>query len=199
MSGSADLRHPDVIDAIPVPIFLVDEDVRILDLNAAASHSFGPAKQEIQFRRGGDALHCLHSYDVPEGCGRGPACTLCVVRNSVGASLSGARTTRRRMKFEIKTGAKKTELELLISASPFPQAGEKVVLLVIEDMTELSKLRAIIPICAQCKRIRNEKEFWQQVEGYFHDYIGVDFSHGLCPDCLKQLYGEYVPKASSRK
>ena len=192
MSGSADLRHPDIMNAIPVPIFLVDDDVRILDLNAAASRSFGLSKDSICLRRGGDALHCLHSYDVPEGCGRGPACKRCVIRNSVASSVEGASITRRRMKFEIRTEAKKSELELLISASPFPQAGQNVVLLVIEDFTELSRLRAIIPICSQCKRIRNEKEFWQQVEGYFHDYIGVDFTHGLCPECLKQLYGEYI-------
>jgi hypothetical protein len=101
------------------------------------------------------------------------------------------------MRFEIRTGAKKTELELLISASPFPQAGKGVVLLVIEDFTELSRLRAIIPICSQCKRIRNEAEFWEQVEAYFHDYIGVDFSHGLCPECLKQVYGAYLNKTAS--
>ncbi|MFB3917265.1 MAG: PAS domain-containing protein [Terriglobales bacterium] len=192
MGGSADLHHPDIMNAIPVPIFLVDDDVRILDLNLAASTSFGLSKEAIYSRRGGDALHCLHSYEVPEGCGRAPACKKCVIRNAVGSSVKGTSTTRRRMKFEIRTEGKITELELLISASPFPQAGQNVVLLVIEDFTELSRLRAIIPICSQCKRVRNEAEFWQQVEAYFHDYIGVDFSHGLCPDCLKQFYGQYI-------
>ncbi len=70
-------------------------------------------------------------------------------------------------------------------------------LLVIEDITELSRLRAIIPICSQCKRIRNEAEYWEQVEKYLHDYIGVNFSHGLCPECLRQVYGEYLDKASA--
>jgi len=194
MTGSADLRHPEIMNAIPVPVFLVDDDVRILDLNSAASRAFQLSREAIHMRRGGAALQCLHSDDVSEGCGRGPACKGCVIRNGVRTSLSGKSTTRRRMKFDVQTDGRKTELELLISASPFPQAGHNIALLVIEDITELSKLRAIIPICAQCKRIRNEKEFWQQVEGYFHDYIGVDFSHGLCPECLQQLYGEYIDK-----
>ena len=197
MSDSVDLHHPDIMNAIPVPILLVDDDVRILDMNVAASAAFGVSKAARLSRRGGDALQCLHSYDVPEGCGRGPACKICVIRNSVTTSVKGTSITRRRMKFAIQAEPEKTELELLISASPFPQAGGNVVLLVIEDITELSKLRAIIPICSQCKRIRNEAEFWQQVEAYFHDYIGVDFSHGLCPECLKQVYGKYLDKASA--
>ncbi len=83
MMVSADLRHPDIMNAIPVPIFLVDDDVRILDLNAAASGAFGLQKEAVYHRRGGDALHCLHSHDVPEGCGGAPACQACVIRNSV--------------------------------------------------------------------------------------------------------------------
>jgi len=101
------------------------------------------------------------------------------------------------MRFEVVTEAKKAELELFISASPFPQGGANIVLLVVEDITELSRLRAIIPICCHCKRIRNEAEFWQQVEAYFHDYIGVDFSHGICPACLQELYGDYLKKPAA--
>lgn len=187
-----DFQYADLFNAIPVPIFLVDDDVRILDLNAAASAAFGVSRQTVYLQRGGEALHCLHSQDVPEGCGRAPACKKCIIRNSVTSSLTGVTATRRRMKFELRTEPKKTELELLISASPFPQCAGNLVLLVVEDITEMSKLRAIIPICAQCKRIRTDAEYWQQVDGYFHDYIGVDFSHGLCPECLQQVYGPYL-------
>ena len=106
------------------------------------------------------------------------------------------------MKFEMRDGLEKKELELLISASPVAQSAQNIVLLVVEDITEISKLRAIIPICSECKRVRDDAEYWQQVEGYFHAYIGVDFSHGLCPDCWKKVYGAYFkdnapPEASS--
>ncbi len=138
MSSPVDLHHPAIINAIPVPILLVDDDVRILDMNAAASAAFGVCKEAIYLQRGGDALHCLHSHDVPEGCGRGPACKSCVIRNSVSASFKGASITRRRMKFVVKADARKKELELMISASPFPLEGKSLALLVIEDITELS-------------------------------------------------------------
>jgi hypothetical protein len=99
------------------------------------------------------------------------------------------------MKFGTGSAQKKTELELLISASPLPEAGKNAALLIIEDITEISMLKAIIPICSCCKRVRNEAEYWQQVEQYFHEHIGVDFTHGLCPTCLEKHYGEYLHPA----
>ena len=189
--------YAEILDAIPIPIFLVDDDVRILDLNTAASSVFGLSKQAVHLRHGGEVLHCLNSTDAPEGCGRGPACKSCVIRNSVGNSLKGLKTTRRRMKFEMIVEPGKAELELFITATPLPQAGENAVLLIVEDITEISKLRAIIPICSECKRVRNDGQYWQQVDSYFHDYIGVDFSHGLCPECLQTVYGAYLTETSS--
>ena len=55
------------------------------------------------------------------------------------------------------------------------------------SLTEVKVLRGILPICAQCKRVRDDGGFWQQVEVYFRDRADVDFSHGLCPTCLPQF------------
>jgi hypothetical protein len=192
MNGCSQLQYAHVLNAIPVPIFIVDDDVRILDSNPAALRAFSLSKEAIHLRRGGEVLGCMHSFTVPEGCGRAPACKNCVIRNSVANCLGAVMTTQRRMKVEIRSEAKETELELLISASPLPEAGKNAVLLTIEDVTQFSRLKAIIPICSQCKRIRNEAEYWEQVDKYFHEHTGVDFSHGLCPGCLEQVYGPYL-------
>ena len=71
-------------------------------------------------------------------------------------------------------------------------AGQRrtLALLMIEDVTELLSLRALIPICMMCKKIRDDEQYWHEVEEYFHDQIGVDFSHGLCPACVKKFNGE---------
>jgi hypothetical protein len=71
--------------------------------------------------------------------------------------------------------------------------GEPLALLILEDIGEISTLRNILPICANCKKIRNDQQYWQHVEGYFHDYIGVDFSHGICPACMQDLYPGHCP------
>ena len=53
-------------------------------------------------------------------------------------------------------------------------------------------LRGLLPICASCKKIRDDSGYWNQMETYIHDHSQADFSHSVCPDCLKKLYPEYA-------
>jgi nitrogen-specific signal transduction histidine kinase len=191
MPDKDNLYYRTILDAIPLPIFVVDADVRIQDLNEAAGAVFGLNKGTVLKRRGGEVLHCLHSQDVPEGCGRGEFCRTCIIRNSVQASLKGQKVTRRRTKAELLLGGAKKELELLITASPMPSNTAPLALLILEDISEMTTLRDIIPMCAKCKKIRDDQQYWHSVEAYFKDYIGVDFSHGLCPKCMKELYPHF--------
>ena len=55
-------------------------------------------------------------------------------------------------------------------------------------LDEIKTLRGIVPICAHCKKIRDDKGFWQQVEVYVHRHTKAEFSHGICPECAKSLY-----------
>lgn len=74
----------------------------------------------------------------------------------------------------------------LITTSPFFYQGGRLVLLVLEDINEIIELRKMIPICAKCKKVRLDKEYWVAVESYFRNLLDIDFSHGLCPDCYKE-------------
>jgi PAS domain S-box-containing protein len=192
MKTTDDLNYQNLLNAIPLMIFIVDGDVRIRDLNNAAATVFGLDKATILNRRGGEVLHCLHAHDVPEGCGRALFCQNCVIRNSVTKCLEGQAVNRRRTKVGLMLGGTKTEIELLITASPMPSSEEPLVLLILEDINEISILRDIIPICAHCKKVRDDQEYWHSVENYFNEYIGVDFSHGICPNCMEELYPDFV-------
>ncbi len=55
-------------------------------------------------------------------------------------------------------------------------------------LREVKTLRGIVPICASCKKIRNDQGFWQQVEVYVSAHTDALFSHGLCPECAGKLY-----------
>ncbi len=55
-------------------------------------------------------------------------------------------------------------------------------------LKEVKVLRGLIPICASCKKIRNDGGFWQQLEEYIGEHSEAEFSHGLCQPCLKKLY-----------
>ena len=64
-------------------------------------------------------------------------------------------------------------------------------------ITELEKalevgrqLKRLLPICAYCKKIRDDSNYWQEIESYIHDHTGTDFSHGACPACMKRVMSE---------
>jgi hypothetical protein len=61
-------------------------------------------------------------------------------------------------------------------------------------LSEIKQLRGIIPICAACKKIRDDEGFWHQVESYVRDHTEAEFSHSICPECMKKLYPEFVEK-----
>ncbi len=174
-----------VFDAIPSPIFVVDGDVKIYAYNNAAAALLAPNRSTIIRRRGGEALHCLHSQSVPEGCGRAPLCTDCVIRNSVVEAIQGNKVVRKRHKMELVRHEHILEIYTLITTSPFAFQGADLVLLVVEDISEIVQLRRIIPICAKCKKVRNDSNYWVLVESYLKEHLDVDFSHSFCPDCYE--------------
>ena len=56
---------------------------------------------------------------------------------------------------------------------------------------DIKKLKGILSICAFCKKIRNDKGIWQQIEVYIHDHSEADFSHAYCPECAEKNFPEY--------
>jgi len=62
-------------------------------------------------------------------------------------------------------------------------------------LEQIKTLRGIVPICSNCKKIRNDKGYWQQVEVYMHNHTEAEFTHGICPDCIQELYPDlYSPE-----
>lgn len=174
-----------VFDALPSMVFVVDQDMRIQEYNAAASDLLKSERTTIIKQRAGDILHCVHSREVQEGCGKGPSCKVCIVRNSVREAFQGNRVVRRRTRVVLSRHESRLEIYALISASPFSFRNSSLVLLVIEDISEVAELRRLIPICSICKKVRDDKESWKRLETYFNDNWDVDFSHGYCPDCYR--------------
>lgn len=174
-------------------IFIVDDDVKIFHLNSTASKMLGAIKEFVYKKRGGEALHCLHSTESPEGCGRSEFCKSCIIRNSVYEAIRGNKVYRKSARMELHTSEDVVkEANLLVTTAPFKYEGNTFVLLILEDVSELIQLRSIIPICANCKKIRNDQNFWETVESYFETHVDVDFSHTICKECRKMLYPETV-------
>ena len=63
-----------------------------------------------------------------------------------------------------------------------------------DALVQIKTLSGLIPICASCKKIRDDKGYWNRLETYIQEHSEAEFSHGICPDCMKKLYGDFLEK-----
>lgn len=68
-----------------------------------------------------------------------------------------------------------------------------------EAMKQIKILRGFLPICASCKKIRNDQGYWEQIESYIHTHSEADFTHGLCEECARRLYPEIYPDVETKE
>lgn len=179
------------LEAVPSVLFVVDDDMRVFYRNRLARELI--AEADVLSRKLGDVARCVNSAASPEGCGHGPGCGACVVRNSVKEVYGGRRVFRKQTVFEHYKDGKKKTVPLLITAAPLPFGDRKLALLILEDIADLTEARALLPICAGCKSVRDESDYWHSVENYISTHLSdIKFSHGLCPKCIKKLYPQFT-------
>lgn len=106
---------------------------------------------------------------------------------AINTMLAGlARATR-------QLSGKNAQLEREIAErKELEQEREKLIAQLQEALTQVKTLSGFLPICASCKKIRDDSGYWKQIETYLAAHADVTFSHGLCPDCAKKLYGEFI-------
>jgi sigma-B regulation protein RsbU (phosphoserine phosphatase) len=88
------------------------------------------------------------------------------------------------------------------------RAGERVIQLeralrqknkeLSETLAHVKQLKGLLPICMFCKKIRNDENYWQKVEEYLVEHTEADFSHSICPECLKKHYPDYAKKKKTK-
>jgi len=89
-----------------------------------------------------------------------------------------------------------------VTSLPSSNGVDHYALFAIEDVTELSRLiedyrrakeevetlSGLLPICAYCKNIRDDRSYWRELESYISERSSAEFSHGICPDCMRKYY-----------
>ena len=180
-----------IFDVVRQPILLIDRNYTIVDVNSAACISMNLTRDKIV---GQACFKVTHGADRP--CWQDE--TSCPVR----LAFELQKQTRLIHKHN---PAGKIVFEEVVASPIFDDEGEiKFVVEELRDVTELinlkeigehlksevKTLRGILPICASCKRIRDDKGYWQQVEVYVRDHTYADFSHGYCPECAKKVKQE---------
>jgi nitrogen fixation/metabolism regulation signal transduction histidine kinase len=187
------LQH--IFDAFPAMVFVVDRHTRVQAFNEAAKNLLSAEEDAVLQKPGGEVLGCFNAD--ADGCGHGLACAQCVVRNAVGAVFKGRRTVRQRTRLDLKKNGETVDFFVQVTASPLVYEGRELALLVIEDFSEIAELKRMIRICSVCKKVCDEASSWSQLETYFKDRWGVDFSHGYCPECYQEACNQIRAELSN--
>lgn len=109
-----------------------------------------------------------------------------------GFSLGAADYITKPFELSIVRARVKTHLELKLRQDELMKKTEELT----SALAKVKLLSGFLPICASCKKIRDDQGYWQQIESYIHKHSEAEFSHGICPDCAERLYGKYMNKSS---
>ncbi|MDY6954350.1 MAG: PAS domain-containing protein [Thermodesulfobacteriota bacterium] len=186
----SEVRLKTVLDTIQAGIVVIDPKTHIIvGINAAAGNMFGAPREEILGRV------CHKSI-----CGAEKG--QCPITDQ-GKRFDNAEQTLLTAKGEsvpiLKTVVSVTLdgrehlLESFLDITERKRAEEERERLILELQEALAKVKTLsglLPICASCKKIRDDKGYWQQIEEYIQEHSDAEFSHSVCPECAKRLYPE---------
>ena len=146
-----DARFPEIVfDAFPTATFVADPDLRVAHLNAAARTLVGAPC--LPGERVGDLLGCALAAEA--GCGAAVGCAVCPLRAAASEALASGGAVRRRVVLDIAVAGGPEPVPLLVGAAP-AGPGSGLVVLALEDVTELTALRALwSSMCTGAVRLR---------------------------------------------
>lgn len=207
--ADSEQRLHQIIEFLPDPTLVIDIEGRVIAWNRAIEQLTGIDKGEILGR--GNYAHALPFYGEPRptlidlvlrrderwekeylslkekkgvvfasesyhpemGSGQYLAATaskICDTRGNVVGAIESIRDI---------SAAKQSE-----------QERERLIVELKETIAKVRTLRGLLPICASCKKIRNDEGYWSQIETFISEHSEAEFSHGICPECVEKLYPE---------
>lgn len=185
-----------LLDTIPFLTLVIDPEFKVHAINEEAKKSLSWGDKKLLLNRCGEVIGCRHSTENLLGCGYSLYCEKCIVRNTGYEALQGKVTKRSKGKLELLPGR---DMNVLVSASSFNYKGQSYAVIMVEDISLVTELEGLIPICASCKCIRDDRGYWNRVEKYIEDHSEVEFTHDICPDCLKRLYPDITLRDNDLK
>jgi PAS domain-containing protein len=177
-----------LLEALDDPLVAVDGDGRVVDANPAARWRFSLPDEPI----GAPAADSVFLALAIARCQPGHAV-------EVELTPDNDRWYSCRVA-ELPAGGRMLRLYALRDITAQRRLlSEKTALVdrLTKALADIRTLQGIIPICASCKKVRDDSGYWQQVEGYLASHTQAEFSHGLCPDCRQRLYPEIYGRSEA--
>jgi len=178
-------KYLKAIDSMGVGIFIVDKDYRISHMNKTTIKWFGDYT-------GSNCHQSIAGLDSP--------CTYCKLKSVIESNNIAhySPTIHDGRSFDIicypiqNSDGSISKMEIIQDITKVRKAEkerEKLIKKLQEALEDVKTLSGLLPICAKCKKIRDDKGHWNNLEGYIQAHSDAEFSHGMCPECSEELYG----------
>lgn len=185
-----------ITDTAKDAVIMLDQEGKIVFWNPAAREIFGFEKKEV-------AGKILHDFIAPQHYRKSSKEGFLKFRKdgqgaAVGKTieLEAQRKDGRIIQIELSLSA--IDIKGIFHAvgivrdiserKKIEQEKETLIADLQKALKEVKTLSGLLPICASCKKIRDDKGYWNQIETYIQEHSGAEFSHSLCPECAKKLY-----------
>jgi hypothetical protein len=173
-----------MFDALPFPVFMIDDGVLVHYCNTAAVALLFRHEPSLN----GEIHHVWNDGLSTEGAEDRWRAILrrdAFLVMSVERAIDERRMVRRAAQLDIFPEGLRTRPATMITCSPFDIGARRHALLIFENMCSRNERKGLIHVCSVCQKVIDEQETLARIESYAKEYGGVEFSHGLCPKCLK--------------
>jgi len=130
-----------LFESLPCGVLIVDRERRVHAINNTIERTFGLHNSEVINKRGGEVLSCVHAHTADKGCGYSEECKECQIRKTALEAVSGRKIERNRVRAQLNINGIETNLDFLVSAAPLDHDGERLAIVILEDITELNELK----------------------------------------------------------
>ncbi len=187
-------------DTVPALIMILDCEHRIVRANKATGDRLGTSPQELVGRSFFECIHgedaappsCPHSKLLADGMAHHIEATEERIGGVFEVTVSPLHDSEGRLLGSVHVAHDITDRKRA------EEDRERLIDQLQEALTEVKRLSGLLPICASCKKIRDDKGYWRQVEEYIREHSEAEFSHSICPECAKRLYPEFFADKHDR-
>ena len=171
---------------MPLAVMIVNNEVRVQGINEAAQEFLCISDEDAHLKKCGDVLKCVHARG-PGGCGGSSFCSRCLLRKSVLEALEGRTVSRNKGHVDVVFDGVVKRWILLVTASPIVYENTRMVIVLAEDVSLITQIQGLIPICSSCHHIRDDQGDWHSLENYLITHSEAELTHDFCPLCSEKL------------
>jgi len=174
-----------LFELLPSVVILVDTDYRVVAINAKAQAFFHMPRNDAYLQLCGYVFRCVNA-GKPAGCRKTPGCSDCLIRETVRMTLEGTNVSRNKAGYHVWKNGELIRINVLVTATHIVHENKTFALVVIDEISNITQIQGLLPICYSCHRIREGQDHWTRLEEYIQKHSEADFTHDLCPDCAKR-------------